>query len=154
MGKILAKNKRAYFDYTILDKTEAGLVLAGHEVKSIREGNVNLKGAYVTLKDQPGNRLPEAYLINAHISLYSKASLEDYDPTRSRKILLKKSEISQLLGKRQEKGLTMVPLTMYSKRGKIKLTVGLGRVKKKQDKRQDIKKREDKRSIERALRNK
>ncbi|MFC1721381.1 SsrA-binding protein SmpB [Patescibacteria group bacterium] len=154
MSKIIAKNRLAYRDYRILDKYEAGLVLKGYEVKAIREGNINLKGGYVTLK-QTKKELPEVWLINANIPLYSKASVKiKYDPTRSRKLLLKKSEIKDLIGKRQEKNLTFIPLTVYSKRGRLKLTVGLGRSKKKHDKREDIKKRESDRAIQRALRQK
>ena len=154
MSKIIAKNKRAFFDYLILDKIEAGLVLHGHEVKAVRAGNINLKGSYVTLK-QTRKNLPEVWLINANIPLYSKANPSlRHDPTRSRKLLLKKSEIRDLIGKKQEKNLTFVPLTVYSKRGRIKITVGLGRSKKKTDKREDIKKQEAERSMRRALREK
>jgi len=154
MGKIIAKNRLAYRDYAILEEYEAGLVLRGYEAKAIREGNINLKGSYVTLK-QTRKTLPEVWLINANIPLYSKSNPNiKYDPTRSRKLLLKKSEINDLIGKKQEKNLTFVPLTVYSKRGKIKLRVGLGRSKKKFDKRQDIKKREADRAIQRALRQK
>ncbi len=154
MGKFLAKNRLAYRDYKILDTFEAGLVLKGYEVKAIREGGANLKGAYVTLK-QTRKDIPEVWLINANIPLYSKASPKiKYDPTQSRKLLLKKSEINDLIGKKQEKGLTFVPLTFYSKRGRIKLTIGIGRSKKKHDKREDLKKRDAERDIRRALRQK
>ena len=154
MAKLLSKNRLAYRDYSILDQYEAGLVLKGYEVKAIREGNINLKGSYVTLK-QTSKDIPEVWLINANIPLYSKASPHlKYDPVRSRKLLLKRSEIKDLIGKKQEKNLTFIPLTVYSKRGRIKLMVGLGRSKKKHDKREDIKKRESDRAIQRALRQK
>lgn len=153
MGKFITKNRLAYRDYSILDTYEAGLVLKGYEVKAVREGSINLKGSYVTLK-QTKKDIPEVLLLNANIALYSKANPKiKYDPIRSRKLLLKKSEIKELIGKKQE-NLTFVPLTVYSKRGKIKLTVGLGRSKKKHDKREDIKKRESDRAIRRALRQK
>jgi SsrA-binding protein len=139
---ILAVNKRAGFDYEVLDKYEAGLVLFGHEVKSVRAGNVNLKAAYITLKND-GARLPEAYLLNAHISLYKYAStIKDYDPTRSRKILLKSKEINYLMGKSKEQGLTLVPLRIYTKNRFLKLEFALARGKKKYDKREDLKKKD------------
>ena len=139
---VLAVNKRANFDYEVLDKYEAGLVLLGHEVKSVRAGNVNLKAAYITLRTDRGGS-PEAYLINAHISLYKYAStIKDYDPTRSRKLLLKAKEIKYLLGKIHEQGLTLVPLRIYTKNRILKLEFALARGKKKYDKREDIKKKD------------
>lgn len=146
----LAVNKKANFDYKILETYEAGLKLLGHEVKSVKTGHVNLKGSFVVLK-QPKkiNRLPEAYLINAHIPLYKFAgSVSKHDPYRSRKLLLKKREIMRLLGKKKEQGLTLVPLKLYTKRSLIKLEFGLGQGKKKFDKREDIKKKD----IERQMR--
>ncbi len=141
----IAVNKKARFDYEILEKYEAGLVLLGHEVKSIKTGHVNMKGSFVVLK-QPKNRskkMPELYLINTHVPKYKyAASVVDYDPYRSRKLLIKKSEIRKLIGKKQEQGLTLVPLKIYTKRNLLKLEFGLGRGKKKYDKRKDIKKRE------------
>lgn len=139
----LAINKKANFDYEILEKYEAGLVLAGHEVKSVRAGNTSLKGSYITLKQTKKNSLPEAFLVNANISLYKYASqIENYDSTRDRKLLLKKSEIEHLMGKEKEQGLTLVPLKIYTKHGFLKLEFGVGRGKKKYDKRESIKKRE------------
>jgi len=144
--KVLADNKRAYYNYEILDKYEAGMVLAGHEVKSIRTGHIGLKGSYVVLKGK------EVYLIGATIPPYQpKNTPEDYDPARSRKLLLKKSEIKELLGKSKEKGLTLIPLKIYTKYAKIKLEFGVGKGKKKTDKRETIKKREIEREIEREL---
>ena len=138
----LAYNKRANFDYNITDKYEAGLVLFGHEVKSIKTGHVSLKGSYVTVK-KSGQKQPQLYLINAHIPLYEKAStVSDYEPTRPRKLLLQSREISHLVGKKQEQGLTLVPIKLYTKRSLIKLEFGIGRGKKKYDKRETIKKRE------------
>ncbi|NQU83197.1 MAG: SsrA-binding protein SmpB [Parcubacteria group bacterium] len=142
----IAVNKKAYFDYEILESYEAGIVLSGQEVKSVKNNQINLKGAYVTLKDG------EAYLTNAHISLYKKAgALKDYSPERPRKLLLHKKELKHLIGKSQEKGLTIIPLKVYTKgRGKIKIEIGIGRGKKKYEKRETTKKRE----VEREMREK
>ncbi|MCG2701030.1 SsrA-binding protein SmpB, partial [Candidatus Parcubacteria bacterium] len=112
----LAVNKRANYDYEIKDKFEAGIMLLGHEVKSVKTGHINLKGSYVTLK-KTKKALPEIYLINAHIPLYKHAgTVKSYNPTRPRKLLVKKNEIKHLIGKKQEQGLTLVPLKMYTKR--------------------------------------
>ncbi|MBU0619832.1 MAG: SsrA-binding protein SmpB [Patescibacteria group bacterium] len=141
-------NKRANFDYEIKEKYEAGLVLLGHEVKSVKTGHINLKGSYVTVKQNDKKKLPELYLISAHISLYKHAGMiKDYNPTRPRKLLLKKKEIQHLIGKKQEQGLTLVPLKIYTKHGFIKLEFGIGKGKKKVDKREAIKKRETAKSI-------
>ena len=137
-----AINKKAKFDYDILEVYEAGLVLFGHEVKSIKQGHISLKGAFVTIKST-SKKIPELYLINAHVSLYKQAGIvKGYDPDRSRKLLLKKSEIKHLIGKKKEQGLTLVPLELYNKRGFIKLKFGIGKGRKKVDKRELIKKRE------------
>jgi SsrA-binding protein len=147
---VLAVNKRAHFDYEILGTYEAGVVLFGHEVKSIKTGHVSLKGSYVTFKSAVGAaKLPEIYLVNAHIPYYKFAApSEQYDPYRSRKLLLKKNELRYLVGKKQEKGLTLVPLKLYTKRSLIKLEFGIGRGKKQHDKREAIKKRD----VERQMR--
>lgn len=142
----LAINKRGRFDYEIADTFEAGLVLVGHEVKSIKTGHVSLKGSYVTVKSSDNKA--ELFLINAHIPLYDKVGKAiEYEPTRPRKLLLHKNEINKLIGKKQEQGLTLVPLKIYTKRSLIKLEFGIGRGKKKVDKRQDIKKRETERQL-------
>jgi SsrA-binding protein len=121
--------------------------LAGHEVKSVKSGHISLKGSYVTIK-ATGKELPELHLLNAHVSLYKKAStVSDYDPTRSRKLLLKKSQIKKLIGKKQEEGLTLVPIKIYTKNNLVKLEFGVGRGKKKIDKRETIKKRDVDRKI-------
>lgn len=139
---ILAMNKRAGFDYEILKTFEAGLVLSGSEVKAVREGQIGLKGAYVTLSRG------EAWLINAHISPYKKAGqLKNYEPTRSRKLLLKKSELRQLTNLKSQQGLTIVPLKVYTKHHRIKLEIGTGKGRKKVDKREVIKKRDIEREI-------
>ncbi|MCK5061328.1 SsrA-binding protein SmpB [Candidatus Parcubacteria bacterium] len=133
----LAINKRARYDYEILDTFEAGLVLYGYEVKSIKTGQISLKGAFVTIKQG------ELFLTNSHVPLYKKAStITDYDPDRPRKLLVKSAEIKRLLGKKQEQGLTFVPLKLYTKRSLIKLKFALARGKKKHDKREAIKKRD------------
>ncbi len=149
---VIAKNKKALFDYEILGTFEAGLELTGQEVKSIKTGHISLKGSYVTLKASKKGK-KEAYLTNAHISPYKMAGpLPDYEPTRSRKLLLRRKEINSLIGKIQEKGLTLVPIKVYTKRDKIKLEFGLGRGRKKVDKRELIKKREVKRQLEAEIR--
>jgi len=144
---ILAYNKRANFDYIITDIYEAGLVLFGHEVKSVKTGHISLKGSFVTTK-RSGRALPEFYLTNAHIPLYRHAGpVPGYDPTRPRQLLLKRTEIKHLLGKAKEQGLTLVPIKIYTKRSLIKLEFGVGKGKKKYDKRETIKKREMDRKI-------
>lgn len=146
--KIIAKNKKAFFDYRIKETFEAGIALLGHEVKSVKGGNISLKGSFVTVNQG------EVWLLNASISLYKHAKDKSYDPHRTRKLLLHRKEIERLIGKVQEKGITLIPLKIYLKKGKVKVEVGLGEGKKKYDKRQAIKEREDKRKIERAIRKK
>lgn len=144
---IYAVNKRANFDYQISDTYEAGLVLFGQEVKSIKTGHINLNNSFVTLKN--GAR-PELYLINCHIPPYKYANISaGYEPTRERKLLLKKSEIRRLIGKIKEQGLTLVPIKVYNKSGLIKLAFGVGKGKSKIDKRETIKKRETERKLRR-----
>lgn len=143
---ILAKNKQAYFDYAIEHELEAGIVLTGQEVKSVKKGDVSLKGAHVTIHDS------EAFLINAHISPYKYAgNLQGYEPTRSRKLLLKKDEISSLIGKYKEQGMAVFPLEFKAAHGLVKVKIGIGRGKKKYDKRESIKKKEDDRKIQRMI---
>jgi len=138
--KILAKNSRANYDYDIKDTFVAGLVLSGAEVKSVKNGNVSLTGAYATVS-QSG-----AHLINCHIGPYKFAKQDGYEPPQSRKLLLNKSEINQLLAK--EKGLVIVPIEIFQGvRGLLKIKLGLGKARKKTDKREYIKKRETQREI-------
>lgn len=146
----LATNKRATFDYEILEKFEAGLVLAGYEVKAARLGHISLKGAYVVITGG------EAFLLNAHISHYQPKNMPlDYEPTRTRKLLLHRSQINRLIGESKEKGLTMVPLSVYTNSiGKIKVSFAVARGKKQFDKRAAIGERESKRNLQRALRGK
>lgn len=149
----LALNKRANFDYEIQSKFEAGIVLLGHEVKSIKTRKPSMKGSFVTIKSRLNN--PELFLTNCHVPLYDKATtIDNYNPDRPRKLLMHRKEINRLIGKKQEQGLTLVPLKIYSTRGLIKLSFGVGRGKKKYDKRQDIKKRDTDRKIRTMMRNK
>jgi len=149
----LAINKKANFDYQISSKYQAGLVLFGHEVKSIKNKNISLKGSYITIQNtkKKNKQITELFLIKAHITPYKQAGIiPDYDPERPRKLLLKKNEIKHLIGKKSEQGLTLVPLKIYTKRDLIKLEFGIGRGKKKHDKRESIKKRDVERKIQRA----
>jgi len=142
----LAANKRALFDYQILDKFEAGIVLFGHEVKSVRANRMSLLGAYVTISRGA------AWLINAHIPPFPKAGpLPDYDPNRSRKLLLHKRELDRLAGKMEQKGLTLVPISVYTKGSQIKIEFGIGRGKKQYEKRESIKKRDVEREMRRSM---
>lgn len=143
---VFTENRKAYFDYEILEKFEAGIVLSGAEVKSIRNGRMNLTGSYIGFHDG------ELYLIGSFIAPYQpKNQPADYDPTRSRKLLLHKKEIMSWLGKLKQKGLTLIPLKVYNKGSKIKLEFAEARGKKKYDKRESIAKKESARKIEREL---
>lgn len=144
--KIIATNKRAYFDYEILEIYEAGLELFGHEVKAIKTGHINLGGSFIVIRGE------EAWLLNAQIPPYQpKNTPKDYEPDRTRRLLLHKREIKELIGKSSQKGLTLVPLRVYNKRNKLKLEFGIARHKKKEDKREYIKERESKREINRTF---
>ena len=145
--KILAENKKAYFDYEILEKFEAGIALTGREVKSIKGGHISLNGSYVVI-DSKG----EVFLIGAHVPPYQPKNMPgDYDPERSRKLLLKRKEINYLIGKHDQKGLTFIPLKVYTNNGNIKLEFSIAKGKKQFDKRETIKKRDTEREIERAM---
>ena len=144
--KIICVNKRARFDYEIDDVYEAGLVLQGTEVKSLRQGRVSLKDAYGDVQNG------EVYLLHAHIDPYDQGNRNNHDPERPRKLLLHKQEIKRLIGKTQERGLTLIPTRMYFARGKAKIEIGLAKGKKNYDKRQDLKRRDAQREVERALR--
>jgi SsrA-binding protein len=150
--KVFSENKKAYFNHQILEKLEAGIILTGQEVKSIRLGRMNLTGSYVVLKESAKSEQPEPYLIGAKIPAYQpKNAPADYNPERSRKLLLNKSEISYLIGKTSQKGLTLIPLRVYSNYAKIKIEFGIAKGKKKFDKREDIKKRDVEREISREM---
>lgn len=149
-----ATNEKARFNYEILETLEAGLVLTGQEVKSVKRGSASIKGGYVKIfgPSTSSGRSTEAWLLGATIPPYQAGNApSDYDPQRNRKLLLKKSELKYLIGKAQERGLTLIPIKLYNKNGLIKLEVGVGRGKKKGDKREKIVKREVERKIERAL---
>jgi len=144
--RIISENKKAYFNYQILEKFEAGVSLIGQEVKAIKTRGINLTGSYVIVRHE------EIYWIGTKIPAYQpKNAPPDYNPERSRKLLLKKSEIKYLIGKAKQKGLTLVPLKVYIKNGKIKIEFGIVKGKKKFDKRELIKKRETEREIRRVL---
>ena len=141
-------NRKAHFNYEIQEKLEAGIELLGHEVKSVKAGHANLEGSHVIIR---GN---EAFLIGSTITPYQPSNTpKDYDPARNRKLLLTKKELQELGSKENQKGLTIVPLSMYSKARKIKLEIAIVRGKKKFDKRESIKKRDSKRDIDRTLKN-
>lgn len=141
-----ANNPKAGFDYEILETIEAGIVLEGHEVKSIKTGKVSIKGAYVKILNN------EPFLIGATVAPYQPDNTpKNYDPQRSRKLLLSHKEISELTGTSQTKGSTLVPLKLYDKKGRIKLLVGIARGKKKYDKRETIKKKDIQRAKQRGI---
>ncbi len=145
--KVIATNRKAFHDYEITDKFEAGIVLKGTEVKSLRDGRVNLKDSYAAV-DSRG----EAILHNCHISPYSHGNIMNHDPLRPRKLLLHRKEINKLMGQTQQKGLTLVPLRIYfTKRGHAKVELALARGKKHHDRRESIKEREAGREMERAM---
>jgi len=150
MMKEIAKNKKAYFDYEILDEYEAGLMLTGAEIKSIRAGNVNLKGSYVG-EIQAGSTIGLA-VKGMHVSPYTPMKVAQ-DPTRERPLLLHKKEIEKLRGKLTEQGLTIIPLKIYIKKGYCKLLIGVCRGKKKHDKRKTLKKKAQDMEVKRALKN-
>lgn len=142
----LIENKKAYFNYEIPEKLESGIELLGHEVKSIKGKLGSLDGAYIIVRGG------EAYLINAHIPAYQPGNTpESYDPYRNRRLLLTKKEISELATAEVTKGLTIVPISVYNKGRKLKLSLGIGRGKKKSDKRESIKKRDTERELGRTL---
>ena len=143
--KVVAKNSKAYHDYFIEEKYEAGIELAGTEVKSIRQGHVNLKDSFCHIKDG------QMSVIGMHISPYEKGNIFNKDPLRVRKLLLHRHEINKIEGKLQEKGLTLVPLKVYFKGSLVKVEVGVARGKKLYDKRQDIAKKDQRREAEREF---
>jgi len=143
--KSIASNRKAHFNYEILEKFEAGISLVGSEVKSLRAGNANLSDSYAVIQNN------EAFLLNCHISPYTQAGPFNHDPLRTRKLLLHRHEINKLIGKTQEKGLTLIPLRLYFKKGRAKVELGLGKGKKLYDKRETIKRREQDREMAKAM---
>ena len=147
--KVVATNRKAFHDYHIEDKFEAGIVLRGTEVKSLREGLVNLRDSYASVSNG------EVFLHNCHINPYSHGNIMNHEPLRVRKLLLHQREINQLLGKTQQKGLTLIPLRIYfSPRGQAKVELALAKGKKQYDRRATIKEREAGREVERAMKDK
>lgn len=143
--KNITINRKARHEYHILQTLEAGIVLVGTEVKSLREGKVNLVDSYATIKNG------EVWLISAHISEFKHGSINNHNPTRDRKLLLKKNEIRKLIGKIKEKGLTLIPLRFYFKKGKVKVELAIAKGKKVYDKRQSIAKKDFQREQERKI---
>jgi SsrA-binding protein len=148
MEAIVCTNRKAFYNYTIIETYEAGISLLGTEVKSLREGKANLKDSYAIIKDN------EVFLLNCHISPYSHGNIQNHDPLRTRKLLLHKKEINKLLGSVTRKGFTLIPLKIYFKRGKAKVEIGLAKGKRKYEKRDTIKEREARREIEKYLKKK
>lgn len=143
--KTVAQNRKAYHDYEVLDKYEAGIMLNGDEVKSIKAGQINLRGAFIdTFKE-------EAFLNEAHVSRYKNSARLEYNPTRKRKLLLHKNQILKIEAEMSQKGITVTPLEVYLKNGYIKILIGICRGKKLHDKREDLKKRDQEMEIKRAL---
>jgi SsrA-binding protein len=144
--KLISENRRARYDYELLDRLEAGIVLTGTEVKSLREGRVTLAQSYADVRDG------EVWLVGADIAEYGHGNIANHEPGRDRKLLLKRQEIASLVGKVREKGQTLVPTRLYFKDGKVKVEIALAKGKEKGDKRRDIADRDAKRQMERALR--
>ena len=144
--KVYASNRKAFHDYHILEQVEAGLALHGTEVKSVRAGRVNLRDAYARV--QGG----EMWLMNAHVAPYDQGNRWNHEPLRPRKLLLHRTEILRLSGEAQKAGGTLVPLSLYDKRGNIKVELGIAKGKRQYDKRESIAKRDAQRDVDRALR--
>ncbi|HHJ06517.1 MAG TPA: SsrA-binding protein SmpB [Anaerolineae bacterium] len=143
--KIISKNRKAYHDYLILDTYEAGIALTGSEIKSIRANQVSLRDGYALIRDG------EVWLENVHIAPYNQANRENHEPRRSRKLLLHRREINRLTGKLREKGLTLIPLSMYLKNSRAKVELGLAKGKRQYDKRVALKEKEARRQIDRSM---
>lgn len=141
--KIISQNKKAFHDYEITERFEAGMVLLGTEVKSLREGRANLKDSYARVKRN------EIFIYGLHISPYTHATYDNHDPERIRKLLLHSSEIRKLLGKTQERGFSLIPLKIYFKDGRVKIEIALAKGKKEYDKRESIKRKEENRELDR-----
>ena len=146
--KLISKNPTAYHNYTIEDKLEAGIVLSGTEIKSIRKGKANLKDSYAIIKNG------EVYIVGMHISPYEHGNIFNKDPLRDRKLLLNKKEINKLFGLTKQKGYSLVPISLYFKGSLVKVELGIGKGKKLYDKRQDIAKKDAERRINQAMKQK
>lgn len=145
--KILSQNRKAYHDYEIEETYEAGIVLTGTEVKSCKNGQVNLKDSYIRIANG------EAFLLNAHISPYEQGNYTNHEPTRTRKLLLHKREINKLAGKSQEKGLALIPLKIYIVKNRIKVEIALAKGRKSHDKRDEIRKKDMEKEFSRDFKN-
>ena len=146
-GKLIAQNKKARHDYTIVDTIEAGIVLQGTEIKSIRNSRINLKDGFVRIRNG------EAFLVNVHISPYEQGNIFNHDPLRTRKLLLHKKQIDKLYGEMKQQGMSIVPLKVYLKDGYAKVLIGLEKGKKQYDKRESLKRKDQERQIARAMKN-
>lgn len=146
MEKVLIKNRKATFDYEILQKYEAGIVLLGHEVKSLKNGGGQMQGCFVTAKDG------ELWIEHLHIAPYKKSTLDVYSPERPRKLLLRKAEIQKIAGAIKQNGVTLVALSCIAKNGLIKIEFAVGRGKKKYDKRESLKKKDERRQLRKISR--
>ncbi len=146
-GKLIAQNKKARHDYTVLETMEAGIVLQGTEIKSIRNGRINLKDGFVRISRG------EAFLMNVHISPYEQGNIYNHDPLRTRKLLLHKKQIAKLAGEAKNKGVTIIPLKVYIKDGYAKVLIGLAKGKHEYDKRETLKRKDQERQIERVMKN-
>lgn len=146
-GNVVAQNKKARHDYTILDTVEAGIVLQGTEIKSIRNSRINLKDGFARIRNG------EAFLYNVHISPYEQGNIFNHDPLRTRKLLLHKKQIAKLAGEMKNAGVTIVPLKVYLKDGYAKVLLGVAKGKKQYDKREDLKRKDVDRQIDRTLKN-
>lgn len=144
-GKVLAQNRKARHDYAIVDTIEAGMVLKGTEIKSIRAARINLKDGYATIRNG------EIFLQNVHISPYEQGNVFNHDPVRTRKLLMHKKQIARLVSETKSSGYTLVPLKVYIKDGYAKVLIGLAKGKKKYDKREDLKRKDQKREIAREM---
>ncbi len=144
--EVIARNKRARHDYAILDTWETGIVLTGTEVKALREGRANLTDSFGVVKEG------EVYLLNLHIGSYERGNSFNHEPTRTRKLLMHRREIRRMIGAVERQGLTLVPLDLYFKNGRVKATLALVKGKQQHDKREDLKKKDAQREIARALR--
>lgn len=144
-GRLIAQNKKARHDYTIIDTIEAGMVLQGTEIKSIRNGRINLKDGFARVRNG------EVYLHNVHISPYEQGNIFNHDPVRTRKLLMRKKQIERLIGETKNTGVTLVPLKVYIKDGYAKVLIGLAKGKKQYDKREDLKRKDVDRQISRTL---
>lgn len=143
--KIICKNRKAFFNFEVEDTFEAGISLMGSEVKSLRSGKANLSDSYGKIRNG------EVFLVDCHISPYAQSNRENHEPLRDRKLLLHKGEIKKLTGKVAERGYSLIPLRMYFKNGKVKVEIGLARGKKNYDKRESIKKKDQRRELERMM---